>query len=220
MVDGELRPAGSGIQPRTGSGGGSSDDHDTWIGPLTSRGSEHDRAVRALHELLLGAARFEVHRRARAMGHAGDADLDDIAVQSADDALVAVLGKLTTFEGRSRFTTWAYKFAIHIAGVAVRRHVWRDRSMRAPSEALDRVVDLSLDPAARAEERDLLARIARAMTQLTPHQRNVLVTLAVDGVPIDVLAERLSTNRNALYKTLHDARRRLRLLIDQTEVAP
>jgi RNA polymerase sigma-70 factor (ECF subfamily) len=194
------------------------DDQRAWIQPLMGRGTEHDRAVLELHGLLLRASRFEVHRRARAMGCAEDSDLDDLATQSADDALVLVLAKLDTFEGRSRFTTWAYKFAIHVAGVAVRRHVWRDRAMRAPAEALGRLTDRAADPAARAEERDLLARIAGAVAQLTPHQRNVLVTLAVDGVPIDVLAERLSTNRNALYKTLHDARRRVRTLLDQTEV--
>ena len=102
------------------------DDHATWLAPLRSTGSEHDHVVRELHQLLLRGAHFEVRRRTRAMDYVGDrSELDDLALQAADDAFVTILGKLDTFEGRSRFTTWAYKFAVHIAGVAVRQHVAR-----------------------------------------------------------------------------------------------
>ena len=195
-------------------------DRERWIVPLTASGAVHERAVRELHTLLSRTAVFEGRRRATAMGCTQDSDLDDIAAQSANDAVVAVLAKLHTFEGRSRFTTWAYKFAVNIAGIAVRRHVWADRQMRLPSDALDHLTDMTHDPAARAEERELLARIRDAMAVLTPHQHRVLVALTVEGVPIDVLAERLSTNRNALYKTLHDARRRLRAVLDESEVTP
>ena len=130
------------------------------------------------------------------------------------------MSKLESFERRSRFTTWAYKFAIHTAGVAVRRHAWRDRDlalMRATSRAAGRRAQ---DPAEAAETRELLKRIAAAIPLLTSHQRDVLLALAVEGVPIDVLADRLSTNRNALYKTLHDARTRLRRLLDCQETTP
>lgn len=195
-----------------------SSDRDRWILPLTGSGVAHENAVRELHDLLLRAATFEVRRRAAAMGYRRDSELADIAAQAADDALVTVLAKITTFEERSRFTTWAYKFAVNIAGVAVRRRAWADRQIPLPAEALDRLADLTQDPAARAEERELLAHIGDAMTRLTEHQRRVLVALTLDGVPIDVLAERLSTNRNALYKTLHDARRRLRAVLDEDEV--
>ena len=146
------------------------------------------------------------------------AELDDIANQAADDALLAVMSRLERFERRSRFTTWAYKFAIHTAGVAVRRHAWRNRELATDSgESLERLSSLADDPAEAAETRELLARISAAIARLTAHQRDVLLALAVDGVPIDVLADRLSTNRNALYKTLHDARTRLRSLLDQEE---
>lgn len=196
------------------------DDHQTWLVPLAGTGSGHDQAVKDLHGLLLRASRFEIRRRARAMGCDRDPELDDLAVQAANDALVAVLAKLDDFAGRSRFTTWAYKFAINIAGVAVRRHVWGKRQLPLPAQALDHLSDLTADPAVRSEERDLLAHIAAAVAQLTPHQRSVLVSLAVDGVPIDVLAARLSTNRNALYKTLHDARRRVRALLNEKGITP
>jgi RNA polymerase sigma-70 factor (ECF subfamily) len=196
-------------------------DEDVWLAPLkAASGAAHEQAVRALHELLLRACRFEVSRRAAALGCAGDRELDDLAMQSANDALVAVLARLEDFEGRSRFTTWAYKFAIHVSGVAVRRHAWRDRSMRAPDHELAALVDRAQDPGAQVQERELLQRIIAAIGELTAHQRTVLLLLAVEGVPIDVLAERLSTNRNALYKTLHDARRRLRRLVDDSEVTP
>jgi RNA polymerase sigma-70 factor, ECF subfamily len=194
------------------------DDRTTWLGPLAGSGPAHDRAVRDLHALLLRASRFEVRRRAGALGLTAGSELDDIAEQAADDALLAVLARLERFEGRSRFTTWAYKFAIHTAGVAVRRHAWRDRVVAThSSEALETLADLAQGPAESAQTRDLLGRIRAAIDLLTPHQRDVLLALAVEGVPIDVLAERLSSNRNALYKTLHDARTRLRRLVDPEE---
>jgi RNA polymerase sigma-70 factor (ECF subfamily) len=194
------------------------DDETRWLAPLASSGAAHEQAVRELHGLLLRASAFEVRRRARALGLAPGAELDDIANQAADDALLAVLARLGRFERRSRFTTWAYKFAIHTAGVAVRRHAWRERAL-APSsaEALEQLADLAQDPAAGSETRELLAELAAAIAQLTPHQRDVLLALAVEGVPIDVLADRLSTTRGALYKTLHDARTRLRRLLDHEE---
>jgi RNA polymerase sigma-70 factor, ECF subfamily len=195
-----------------------SEDQATWLGPLTAVGPAHDRAVAELHSLLLRASRFEVQRRAAALGLAGDPDLDDIAQQAADDALLAVMSRLERFERRSRFTTWAYKFAINTAGVAVRRHAWRDRAVSSsPAGALEELADRAQSPAEASQTRELLARIVEAIALLTPHQRTVLLALAVDGVPIDVLAARLSTNRNALYKTLHDARTRLRGLLDGEE---
>jgi RNA polymerase sigma-70 factor, ECF subfamily len=194
------------------------DDETRWLTPLASAGPAHDKAVRELHGLLLRASAFEVRRRAGALGLAPGAELDDIANQAADDALLAVMSRLERFERRSRFTTWAYKFAIHTAGVAVRRHAWRNRELAVDSsDSLERLAALSGDPAETAETRELLARISTAIARLTAHQRDVLLALTVDGVPIDVLAERLSTNRNALYKTLHDARSRLRTLLEHEE---
>jgi RNA polymerase sigma-70 factor (ECF subfamily) len=194
------------------------DDEARWLTPLASSGAAHDRAVGELHRLLLRASTFEVRRRSAALGLAASSELEDIANQAADDALLAVMSRLDRFERRSRFTTWAYKFAIHSAGVAVRRHAWRDRELSSSSdESLEHLTRLADDPGEAAQMRELLARIATAITRLTAHQRDVLLALAVDGVPIDVLADRLSSNRNALYKTLHDARTRLRGLLDDEE---
>jgi RNA polymerase sigma-70 factor (ECF subfamily) len=177
-----------------------------WVTALTLPGPAQDRALRDLHGLLVHAARRQVHRMG---GGAGARDVDDLANQAADEALVALLGKLHTFEGRSRFTTWAYKFAVLHAANAVRAAAWRGREIHL--DGLDLVVDAAPEPGQYAEAHDLAAVVRRLLaTALTPHQRRVVVALVVDEVPIDVLAERLGTNRNALYKTLHDARRRIR----------
>jgi RNA polymerase sigma-70 factor, ECF subfamily len=190
-------------------------DGDTWIEELRSDGPERDEAIGRLHALLLRAARFEVSRRAQFVPHLRGGDFDDIALQSANDALVAVLAKLDTFRGQSRFSTWAYKFALLEASVKVRRRAWQGREIPLEPDSWPRFADPQDSPAAQTERSELLAAIARAIEEdLTPHQREVLVALALNEVPIDVLAERLGTTRGALYKTLHDARQKLRRKVD------
>jgi RNA polymerase sigma-70 factor (ECF subfamily) len=185
--------------------------NEAWLTALRSHGSVGDAAIERLHELLLRAARHEVARRSAALSHVRGEDLDDVATQAADDALVAVLAKLDDFRGASRFTTWAYKFALLEAGVRVRRRAWQHREVVLDSQSWTRLAAASDGPAAGVERGELLEAISDSIAnRLTPHQRQVLVALAIDGVPIDVLAERLGSNRNALYKTLHDARRKLR----------
>ncbi len=183
-----------------------------WLSALRSTGAERERAIGELHALLLRAARFETSRRATAA--LSPTERGDLAMQAADDALMLVLDKLDkldTFEGRARFTTWAYKFAVYEAGVKTRRRAWQDREVAVEDAAWSLICDPSAGPEAAVEERELLHALeAGIVSALTAHQRNVLVALAVIGVPIDVLADRLGTTRGALYKTLHDARRKLR----------
>jgi RNA polymerase sigma-70 factor (ECF subfamily) len=182
-----------------------------WVRALHSEGPARDQAIARLHALLLRAARFEVSRRRGTLQHVSAHELDDIAVQSADDALVAILAKLSGFRGDSRFTTWAYKFALLEAGVKLRRRPWQEREVRLEPEDWPQLRDSRGGPHADAEQRELIGAIRDAIDgELTPHQRHVLLTVAVAGVPIDVLAERLDTTRGALYKTIHDARRKLR----------
>jgi RNA polymerase sigma-70 factor, ECF subfamily len=189
---------------------GPASDAVAWVEALRSEGPERERAVGELHALLLGAARFTVHRGGGARPHLRET-LEDIAHQSADDALVAVLGKLDTFRGESRFTTWAYKFAILEASVALRRHAWQGREIPLEHDAWGALRDPGVSPGERAQANELLLALREGIDAgLTPHQRRVLVAVTLDDVPIDVLAERLGTTRGALYKTLHDARRRLR----------
>jgi RNA polymerase sigma-70 factor (ECF subfamily) len=182
-----------------------------WLARLAPGARDRDGAIAELHVLLRGAARFEVVRRAAMLPHLRGEQLDDIAVQAADDALVAVLAKLGTYRGASRFTTWAYKFALLEASTAMRRRAWQHREVVLGAEEWSVLSHSRPTPEADAQTAELLRAIAAACkAELTTHQREVLVALAIDGVPIDVLAERLNTTRGALYKTLHDARRKLR----------
>jgi RNA polymerase sigma-70 factor (ECF subfamily) len=183
-----------------------------WVAALRAEGPRRDRAVAELHELMLRAARFEVRRRGSAFPHLRGGDLDDLAMQSADDALMALLGKIDDYRGASRFTTWAYKFALLEAAVKVRKRAWQGRELPLEPETWELFSGSdSASPQAEAEQGELLGELGTAIAErLTPHQREVLVAITLNGVPIDVLAERLSTTRGALYKTLHDARQKLR----------
>jgi RNA polymerase sigma-70 factor (ECF subfamily) len=187
-----------------------------WLSALRSEGPRYDDAVARLHDLLLRAARFEVSRRRAALAHVRGEELDDLALQAADDALAAVLAKLDEFRGASRFTTWAYKFALLEAGVRLRRRAWQEREVVLEPQAWPLVADHREGPEERVEGDELLQAVTTAIDEcLTERQREVLVALALNGVPIDVLADRLGSTRGALYKTLHDARRKLRAELER-----
>jgi RNA polymerase sigma-70 factor (ECF subfamily) len=187
-----------------------------WLRSLRSTGASRDDAVRRLHALLLRGARFEVARRRPTLPHLRGNDFDDIANQAADDALVSVLRRIDDFRGASRFTTWAYKFALLETAVKLRKRAWQGRELPLEPETWALLASAGHGPDAELEQSALVGAIEQAVnTVLTPRQRTVLIALALNGVPIDVLAERLGTNRNALYKTLHDARRRLRRHLDE-----
>ena len=189
-----------------------------WLRCLRGQGALYDDAVARLHALLLRAARFEVNRRRASLPHLRGNDLDDIAFQAADDSLVSVLAHLDDFRGESRLTTWAYKFALYDAAVKLRRRAWQGHEIPLEPESWDLFASARLEPAGHAEQSELLTRVQRAIAEdLSPHQRRVLVALALNEVPIDVLAERLSTTRGANYKTLHDARRKLRRRLEGEE---
>jgi RNA polymerase sigma-70 factor (ECF subfamily) len=182
-----------------------------WLRELRSGGETQTAAVASLHALLLRAARFEVARRRATLPHLRGGDLDDIALEAADDALLSVLARLDDFRGASRFTTWVYKFAILEAAVKLRRRAWQGREIPLEPETWSLFASERAAPGEEAERNELLAAVREGIaTALTPYQRRVLVALALNGVPIDVLADRLGKSRGALYKTLHDARRKLR----------
>jgi RNA polymerase sigma-70 factor (ECF subfamily) len=181
-----------------------------WIRSLTGTGPEREQALARLHELLLRVARSEVNRRGPRLQITGP-ELDDLAHQAAADAMMAIIGKVEQFRGESRFTTWAYKFVIFEVSGKVGRHFWRDPGVRLDAEDWDRLPDrLGFDPARKAEWRDLISAVRRAIDHdLTPHQRRVFVALVLNGIPLDAVVAKLGSNRNALYKTLFDARRKL-----------
>jgi RNA polymerase sigma-70 factor (ECF subfamily) len=183
-----------------------------WVKSLQASGRGRDEAIGRLHELLLRAARFEVNRRRVTLPHLRGDDFDDLAMQSADDALVAVLSKLDSYRGDSKFTTWAYKFALLEAGVKLRRRAWQGRELPLEPEAWSLFPTQQTSPEVGAEHSELFDELQKTIAyELTPHQREVLVATTLNDVPIDVLAERLNTTRGALYKTLHDARHKLRV---------
>ncbi|HEY9476804.1 MAG TPA: sigma-70 family RNA polymerase sigma factor [Microbacteriaceae bacterium] len=183
------------------------EDYD-WLGRLTATGAVRNEAIRRLHELMLRAARFKLSRMGEA-SRLGHARADEIVHASADEAVVAILARLSSFEGRSRFTTWAYKFAILHTATAVRRELWSHTTVDLSS--IPEPVSRLGDPPTQVEASALSDALRRCIAEcLTPHQQRILIAIAVEGVPIDVIADRLHTTRNTVYKALHDARRRLR----------
>ncbi|UGT52845.1 RNA polymerase sigma factor [Nocardia asteroides] len=187
-----------------------------WLADLADPGRVGHQAVGRLREVLLRATRHQVWRLRGLLPGAGADELEDLAQQCADDAVLSVLGRLSTFEGRSRFTTWVFKFGVHHAGVAVRKQAWRHREILLPDTGAT-LADRAPGPEAVFGAVDLARAIDAAIAgDLTPHQRRILLALVVDQVPIDVLADRLGSTRNALYKTLHDARKRLRAALIAT----
>lgn len=191
------------------------DESRQWLRSLLSHGQEQEDAIQSLLELLRRGARAEALRRAGSLPRRVLADIDDLAHQAADDAVLAVLRKLRAYRGDSRFTTWAYKFVIFEVSSALRREAWRGRELPADDERLGRLPDrATVDPASETEGRELLSAIERAIVaELTPWQRRVFTAVAISSVPIDVLAERHATSRGAIYKVLHDARCKLRIAL-------
>ena len=191
-----------------------------WVENLSSEGPTHEDAVERLHDLMLRAARFELSRRREALSHVRGEELDDIAMQAANDATMAVLGKLADFRGASRFTTWAYKFALLETGVKLRRRAWQSREVVLDDDGWAAFAGGGSTVHEELEQHEVLDDLREAIGELTPHQQRVFVALALNEVPIDVLAERLGTSRGALYKTLHDARRNLRRALEGRDAAP
>jgi RNA polymerase sigma-70 factor (ECF subfamily) len=178
---------------------------------LRQTGPVRDAALAELHALLLRGAHHELRRRPARLSQLPPGEIEDLAHQATNDAMAAILAKLERFRGESRFTTWAYKFVLLEAGVKARRRAWQTREVALEDESWRHLAAGGPSAQQTVEESDLLRAIVDAIgSTLTPHQREVFTALALNGVPIDVLAERLRTTRGALYKTLHDARRKLR----------
>ena len=185
-----------------------------WLQALAGTGEQREAAVERLHGLLVRIAQGEVRRRGPRLRITGP-ELDDLAHQAAADALVAITSKLGQFRGESRFTTWACKFAIFEVSAKIGRHFWRHPAVPLDAEDWDRLPDrFGFDPAQEAEWRDLAAALRRAVDEeLTARQRQVFVAIVLNGVPLDALVLELGSSRNAIYKVLFDARRKLRSVL-------
>jgi RNA polymerase sigma-70 factor, ECF subfamily len=159
-----------------------------WLGALIAPATHRD-AVARLEALLLRASRFEVARRQSTLPHSA-AELDRVARAAGDASLAQVLAHLEEYDGASRFSTWAVKFALQQTAIRLRELGWQER---------------------QAAEADLPTSIGQVLdAALSDEQREVFTALSFRGMPIDLLADRLGSTRAALYDTLHDARRRLR----------
>lgn len=182
-----------------------------WLEQLRAEGAVREAAIARLYALLLTEAKYEVHRRAAGLDHPSGRDLEDLAVQAADDALVAILPKLGQFRGDALFTTWARRFAaLEVPGEIRRR---RGHARDVPADPQSRSSDGAAgdDPQHQSEVSDLAHTVGALIAhQLTPHQREVLIALAIEQTPATSLAARLDSTPGALYKTVHDARRKLR----------
>lgn len=182
-----------------------------WLARLHGDGHVREAAIGRLHSLLLQEARHEVRRRTAGLAHPSGRDLDDLAVQAADDALVALLAKLQDFRGDALFTTWARRFAALEVPGEIRRRLGHGREAPTDGDEWLAAAPDEDDPQQLAEIRERARTVGRLIAEaLTPHQREVLVAMAVDEIPTGQLAVRLHSTPGALYKALHDARAKLR----------
>jgi RNA polymerase sigma-70 factor (ECF subfamily) len=183
-----------------------------WLRRLSGEdGARRQEAEGELHARLVRIALAEVNRRSRSTPVTGP-ELTDLAHQAADDAMLAILAKLAGFRGESRFMTWAYRFVILEVSGKLGRHYWRNPLVALDAGQWERLPDrLGIDPHQHAEAAGILAEIRRVVEdELTAHQRRVFVALVVDGIPLDALSARLGLQRNAIYKVIFDARRKIR----------
>ncbi len=193
-------------------GGGSVDaESDGWLSELRDIESRRTPALARLHGMLLRVCLKEAYRRASRVRLAGP-ELDDVAHQAADDALLAVLGKLETFRGESRFTTWVYRFGVIEVANKISRHPSNKPQVSLDAEEWDRLpANFGDDPLAKTQHADLIAAVRRAVEEsLTERQRRFFIASVVNGIPTDVLAAETGTSLGAVYKIIFDARRKIR----------
>ncbi len=183
----------------------------SWVDCFKASGNRYSECLARLHALLLRVAKHEATRRSGSLRVHGP-EIEDIAQQAADDALMAIRAKVVTFRGESRFTTWAYRFVVFEVSTKIGRHFWRHPPIDMDQKTWDQLPDpLPLQPEHIAEFREVQIAVRRAIDEdLTEHQRRVFVAVALNEVPMDAFAREIGSNRNAVYKTLFDARRRIR----------
>ena len=182
-----------------------------WLRRLRADAGERQTAESELHARLVRIALAEVRRRSARTPVNGQ-ELDDVANQAADDAMLAILAKLGDFRGESRFITWAYRFVILEVSSKLGRHYWRDPPVALDAAQWERLpARFGLDPERHAEAAHLMAEVRRIVDEeLTAHQRRIFVAIVVDEIPLDALAAKIGAERNAIYKVIFDARRKIR----------
>ena len=197
--------------------------NEDWLSDLSANGETRSMALEDLRAVIQKGLPYALSRWLSPDLPQFNSLVDEVT----QETLLRVLDQLDTFEGRSQFTTWVHKIAVRIALTELRRKRWRDSSLDELTENEDvppppgLLADSQASPETSAERVDMLARVSRIIEEeLTDRQRQALILLGVQDMPIEDAARKLKTNRNALYKLLHDARLRLRTRLASEEIAP
>ena len=189
--------------------------NEQWLTDL--RGPDPDEALADLYDLLVRGLRVGLG------GYEGGVEAN--AVYFAQEALIKITGNLDSFRGESRFTTWAQKIAMNVALTELKRRRWRDVSLQelfARREAANREpADTQLSPELLALQNTVLQQLRRMVDEeLTDRQQEAVVAVILEGMPVSEVARRMDTNQNALYKLLHDARRKLKRQMEAAGLSP
>lgn len=192
--------------------------NEEWLRDL--QGANKDRAIEDLRKLLKKGLIYALSSRIKT-------DLEQQVEDFVQDAILRILDKLDTFRGESKFTTWAQKVAVRVAFTEMRRKRWKDISIEdlLPEDSGDFtplvLSDPSPDPDKRATQESLLKMVDQMLYEdLTELQRTALLAIMHGGMPLDEVARRMDTNRNALYKLLHDARKQMRIRLQEKGFTP
>ncbi|MCC6298334.1 MAG: sigma-70 family RNA polymerase sigma factor [Anaerolineales bacterium] len=197
--------------------------NEQWLSELRDSGPTRETALEDLRAIIQKGLPYALSRWLSP----DQPQFNSLVEEVTQETLLRALDQLGTFEGRSQFTTWAHKIAVRIALTELRRKRWRDSSLDELTENEDLppppglLADTHAGPETSAERADMLARVSRIIEEeLTDRQREALVLLGVRDMPMEDAARKLKTNRNALYKLLHDARVRLKSRLSREDIAP
>jgi RNA polymerase sigma-70 factor (ECF subfamily) len=197
--------------------------NEAWLSDLRNNGAEREAALEDLRAVIQKGLPYALSRWLSPDQPQFGALIDEVT----QETLLRVLDQLDSFEGRSQFTTWVHKIAVRIALTELRRKRWRDASLDELTENDDLppppglLADPQAGPEVSAERSDMLVRVRRIIDEeLTERQRQALILLGVQDMPMEDAARRLKTNRNALYKLLHDARLRLKRRLSMEDITP
>jgi RNA polymerase sigma-70 factor, ECF subfamily len=195
--------------------------NEEWLHDLKSHGPEQQAAINDLREYLLRAVLYFFSQNPGDLKHLARAEIEQVAEDLAQDALLTVLKHLDEFRGESKFTTWAYRFAINISLVEARRQRWKNVSLdnlisNAQLPDLQFEDENATNPELAAQQEEIWGAVRQVIDrELTPRQREILTALAFEDLPMDLVTERFHTNRNAVYKMLHDARAKLKKSLEE-----
>ncbi len=194
--------------------------NEEWLTALQTPGPEQTQALEELRDYLLRAVYVYLSRHRSDLTHFDRDEIQQLAEDWAQEALLTILAKLDTFRGDSRFTTWAYRVVINLAASELRRRRWANLSLEGLTETEDdeegggfefAQEDGSVNPEAALQQRHVWETLRHIIEQdLTERQRSVLVGSLVEGKPVEDLAQQLNTNPNNIYKIMHDARKKLK----------